>query len=130
MNARTLWNRARNAWDMSLGRGLGQILIWLIRGYQLTISPMTGPTCRYHPTCSAYALAAVRVHGPLKGSVLASWRLLRCNPWSGGGIDFVPEKGFWRGSSDVRPTQPEVPASPLGVPAPADPPGGLRPDRS
>lgn len=89
---------------MTLGRWIGQLLIWLIRGYQLTISPLTGPTCRYYPTCSAYGLRAIRVHGPIKGLVLTVWRLLRCNPWSRGGIDFVPEPGRWRGSKDVQPT--------------------------
>ena len=46
------------------------------------------PTCRYHPTCSAYASAAVRRHGVMRGSLKAAWRLLRCNPWSRGGVDY------------------------------------------
>ncbi len=66
------------------------ILIGLLRGYQAVISPMYGPTCKYYPSCSAYALTAVRRHGALKGTGLALWRLLRCNPWSLGGVDDVP----------------------------------------
>ena len=46
------------------------------------------PTCKYHPTCSRYASLALRKHGPLKGSALAAWRILRCNPWSAGGVDY------------------------------------------
>jgi uncharacterized protein len=60
-----------------------------IRAYQLLISPVLGPRCRYHPTCSAYAVEAIRTFGILRGAVLAAWRLLRCNPWSRGGLDPV-----------------------------------------
>jgi putative membrane protein insertion efficiency factor len=65
----------------------------LIRGYQLVISPMTGPTCKYYPSCSHYGIEAVREHGALVGSALAAWRVLRCNPWSVGGVDDVPARG-------------------------------------
>lgn len=75
---------------------LGWLLILPIRLYQQVISPMTPPTCRYYPSCSSYAIEAVTVHGPAKGPVLAGWRLLRCNPWSDGGLDPVPSKGSWR----------------------------------
>ncbi len=75
---------------MSVRRLLAQPLIWLIRGYQLLISPLTPPTCRYYPSCSAYAVTALERFGPLKGGYLAAWRLLRCNPWSPGGVDHVP----------------------------------------
>lgn len=68
----------------------GRALLFLLRGYQLFISPMTGPTCRYYPSCSQYAVVAVQRHGAIRGSLLAGWRLLRCNPWSAGGIDDVP----------------------------------------
>ena len=66
--------------------------IGLIRLYQKFISPLTPPRCKYYPTCSAYALEAYRKHGLIKGTVLSTWRLLRCNPWSLGGIDYVPER--------------------------------------
>ncbi len=95
---------ARRAWDKTLGRLLTAVLVVGIRGYQRVISPMFGPTCRYYPTCSAYALGAVRTHGPIKGFLLSVGRLARCNPWSPGGIDHVPERGSWRGGKDVRPT--------------------------
>jgi len=82
---------------MTLGRVLTYVLVLGIRGYQVTISPRLAPTCRYYPSCSNYALAAVRVHGPVKGSLLTVARLARCNPWSHGGIDHVPARGKWRG---------------------------------
>lgn len=68
------------------------LLLGFIRLYQLTISRMIGPVCRYHPSCSHYGYEAVKVHGALKGSVLTAWRILRCNPWSAGGFDYVPQR--------------------------------------
>lgn len=65
---------------------------FIIRAYQKYISPLKKPCCRYYPTCSEYALEAVRKHGALKGLILAAWRVLRCNPYSRGGVDYVPEK--------------------------------------
>ena len=55
-----------------------------------SISPLKPPCCRFTPTCSAYAIEALRKHGPIKGSLLAIWRILRCNPWGGSGYDPVP----------------------------------------
>lgn len=66
------------------------VLVGLIRVYQTVVSPMTGPTCKYYPSCSQYALVAIRTHGALRGTGLALWRILRCNPWSLGGVDDVP----------------------------------------
>ena len=60
-----------------------------IRLYQLTLSRALAPRCKYHPSCSEYAVEAIRSHGVLRGIVLALWRLLRCNPWSHGGFDPV-----------------------------------------
>ena len=65
-------------------------LIVLIRFYQICISPLKPPTCRFTPTCSAYALEALRKHGLFKGSWLAVRRILRCHPWGGSGYDPVP----------------------------------------
>jgi putative membrane protein insertion efficiency factor len=65
----------------------------LIRVYQWTISPLLGPRCRYYPSCSHYGYTAVERYGLVRGSVLAGWRILRCNPWSDGGIDDVPARG-------------------------------------
>lgn len=105
---RQVLSPAQKLWDLTLGRLLAGLLIGLIRGYQRFISPLRGPTCRYYPTCSAYALQAVRTHGPIKGTALSVGRLARCNPWSRGGIDHVPEKGSWRGRKDVLPTAERV----------------------
>lgn len=62
----------------------------LIRLYQVYISPLHRPSCRYYPTCSEYARQAILIHGPLRGILMASWRILRCNPFSAGGYDPVP----------------------------------------
>lgn len=67
-----------------------------VRLYQRFISPMLPARCRYHPSCSAYAVEAVRSYGVLRGAVLAAWRLLRCNPLSDGGIDHVADQRLFR----------------------------------
>ena len=72
---------------------LGAILRVMIRGYQLLVSPVLPGTCRYHPTCSAYALEAVSRHGPVLGCWLAAKRVARCHPWGGTGVDPVPGTG-------------------------------------
>lgn len=69
----------------------GMALRGLIRGYQLLVSPVLPASCRFYPSCSAYALEAVAKHGPLAGSWLAAKRVCRCHPWNDGGIDPVPE---------------------------------------
>ena len=71
-------------------RFIGWLLILPIRFYQKFISPLTPATCRFTPTCSHYAVEAIRKHGPFKGLALAIWRILRCNPWGGSGYDPVP----------------------------------------
>lgn len=68
------------------------ILIKLIRFYQVCISSRTAAHCRFTPTCSAYAIEAISVHGALKGSALTAWRILRCNPFCKGGYDPVPPR--------------------------------------
>jgi hypothetical protein len=68
------------------------LLIGLLKAYRFAISPLYGQVCRYHPSCSAYALEAVTVHGALKGTWLSVRRVGRCNPWSRGGYDPVPAK--------------------------------------
>ena len=65
-------------------------LIGLLRVYRKLVSPLYGQVCRFFPSCSAYALEAVTVHGAAKGSWLAARRLLRCHPWNPGGVDHVP----------------------------------------
>ena len=66
------------------------VLIGFLKLYRLTVSPLYGNVCRYYPSCSAYALRAVEVHGAVKGTYLAARRLLRCHPWTAGGYDPVP----------------------------------------
>ena len=67
-----------------------------VRAYQRFVSPALPARCKYHPTCSEYAVQAVRSHGILRGTVLAVWRVLRCNPWSRGGIDPVEAQTLFR----------------------------------
>ena len=69
---------------------LAHLLALPVRAYRLIFSPWVGHNCRYDPTCSAYALEALRVHGGLKGGWLALRRILRCHPWGGMGVDDVP----------------------------------------
>ena len=66
------------------------VSIAVMRAYRFAISPLYGQVCRYHPSCSRYALEAYQQHGFVRSSALTLWRLLRCNPWSRGGIDDVP----------------------------------------
>jgi putative membrane protein insertion efficiency factor len=68
------------------------VLIKLIELYRKGISPYKIPCCRFTPTCSEYAIEAIRIHGSIKGSFLALWRILRCHPLCKGGYDPVPEK--------------------------------------
>jgi uncharacterized protein len=67
-----------------------------IRLYQRFISPLLPRRCKYLPTCSDYAVQAVRTYGPARGFVLAGWRLLRCNPWSKGGVDYIEQQRLFR----------------------------------
>ncbi|MDC8758139.1 membrane protein insertion efficiency factor YidD [Janthinobacterium fluminis] len=69
------------------------LLLLLLRGYQLLLSPMLGQNCRFYPSCSSYALEAIGLHGAAKGSWLAAKRLCRCHPWHEGGVDPVPPAG-------------------------------------
>lgn len=66
------------------------LLIGFLKAYRMLISPLYGQVCRYHPSCSAYALGAVSEHGALRGGWLAVRRLTRCHPWAAGGYDPVP----------------------------------------
>ena len=75
-----------------LGRAVSWILVLPIVFYQKCITPYTPPSCRFRPTCSEYARQALLKHGPIKGMILAVWRIIRCNPWGGSGYDPVPDK--------------------------------------
>jgi uncharacterized protein len=92
------------------------VLLTPIRAYQRWISPAIAPRCRYYPTCSNYAVEAIRELGPVRGSILAAWRVLRCNPFSHGGVDELKDRWLFRGT----PTRSERRARPA-LPAPAGP---------
>jgi uncharacterized protein len=78
----------------------------LVRGYRLLVSPLVpatvGGRCKYHPSCSQYALDALREFGLARGLVLAVWRLLRCNPWSRGGVDYAHDQRVFPVASRAR----------------------------
>ncbi len=71
--------------------GIGGVYV-----YRCTLGALFPATCKYHPSCSQYAIEALRRYGLVRGSVLAGWRLLRCNPWSHGGVDHVEDQGLFR----------------------------------
>ncbi len=81
---------------MTVAGGLRAVAVAPIRAYQRVISPALPRHCKYEPTCSAYAVHAIRRYGILRGAVLAAWRLLRCNPWSHGGFDPVEAQRLFR----------------------------------
>jgi putative membrane protein insertion efficiency factor len=69
-----------------------RVLVALIAGYRLLLSPFLGANCRFYPTCSAYATEAIETHGALRGTWLAVMRILKCHPWHPGGVDPVPPR--------------------------------------
>lgn len=75
-----------------------RVLLVLLAGYRKFVSPLLGPRCRFYPSCSAYAVEAVQLHGAVRGSWLAVRRLARCHPFHAGGLDFVPGSPQARGS--------------------------------
>ena len=75
---------------MTLGQVAARPLVWLVRAYQLFVSPLTPATCRFYPSCSAYAVTALSRHGAFRGTWLTIRRLGRCHPWTAGGVDHVP----------------------------------------
>lgn len=124
---------------MRISRWPAEVLVAPIRFYQRFITPYTPATCRYYPTCSSYAVTALRTRGAVVGTALTVWRLLRCNPWSDGGIDHVPAHGWRReppapsGSSSVEEQASgpgaadlpdETPPGGAAAPAAAAPPAG------
>ncbi|WP_236865822.1 membrane protein insertion efficiency factor YidD [Brevibacterium daeguense] len=78
--------------------------VWFMRLYRLIISPLYGDVCRYYPSCSKYALDAFETKGAAVGTALAAWRVLRCNPFSSGGVDYVPGSLMARRSEAIRAT--------------------------
>ncbi len=84
--------RPAAAWYTASRSFVARSLMLLVRCYQLTLSPIMGRQCRFHPTCSHYALEVLETHGPVTGSWMALRRLLRCHPWHPGGIDEPPAR--------------------------------------
>jgi putative membrane protein insertion efficiency factor len=82
---------------------IARFLVVLVRGYQRGLSPLLGDRCKYHPTCSQYAVDALHEHGAVRGAVLAAWRVLRCNPWSAGGVDHARDQTLFRPRQERRP---------------------------
>jgi len=95
----------------TLPRGLKAIVLAPIVAYQRFVSPALPRRCKYYPTCSAYAVEAIREVGVVRGSILAAWRLVRCNPFSHGGYDPIEDRPFFKSAGD-RPAsdQPGAPA--------------------
>jgi uncharacterized protein len=79
----------------SAGRILVGMLLAPVRLYQRFVSPAIPSRCKYHPTCSAYAVEAIRELGPVRGPIVAGWRLLRCNPFSHGGYDPLEDRALF-----------------------------------
>jgi hypothetical protein len=75
---------------------LSSLVVAPIRGYQRLFSPVLGERCKYYPSCSRYAVQAIENYGILRGLVLAGWRVLRCNPWSHGGVDPVEDQRLFK----------------------------------
>ena len=92
-------------------RCVGALILVPIRAYRRFVSPALPNRCKYYPSCSAYAVEAIREVGALRGSILAAWRLLRCNPFSHGGYDPVENRTFFK-SAGERPgsSRPGAPA--------------------
>ncbi len=82
---------ANGAADVAKRSLLAWCLVGFVRFYQVVISPLLGPRCRFQPTCSSYALEAIRLHGGVKGGWLAAKRIAKCHPWGGFGYDPVPK---------------------------------------
>jgi putative membrane protein insertion efficiency factor len=100
-------------------RLLTALLIAPIRLYQRWISPAFAPRCRYYPTCSAYAVEAIRELGPFRGLILVAWRLLRCNPFSHGGVDELSDRRLFRNTPTRSEREQVPPLPPTGGSTPA-----------
>ena len=94
----------------TISRLAGALLLAPVRFYRRFVTPALPARCKYHPTCSAYAVEAVRELGPLRGTIVAAWRLARCNPWSNGGYDPLSQRRLFRPTDD-RPSSKPSPSS-------------------
>jgi uncharacterized protein len=91
-------------------RRLTELFLLPLHAYRRLISPLLAPRCKYYPSCSAYTVEAVRELGVARGALLGAWRLLRCNPWSHGGVDELCDRRLFRG----RPVRSERAREPAG----------------
>lgn len=105
------WRRVGVAALRLPGQVIVRVLLLLLWLYQNLVSPMRPPTCRYYPSCSSYAVGALRRHGAAKGTALALARVARCHPWAAGGLDPVPPVGRWRNPPEKTSAEP-TPADP------------------
>lgn len=87
---------------------LTALLLWPIRAYKLVVSPLLPPTCRFHPSCSVYAMGAIAVHGPVRGLYLAVRRIARCHPFHPGGLDPVPPRAGRTAEDLLAASQPDI----------------------
>jgi hypothetical protein len=90
-------------------RPVSSLMLALIGIYQRWVSPALPQRCKYYPTCSAYSVQAIRELGPVRGSIVAGWRLLRCNPLSDGGIDELEDRRLFRGQRRDHHQHPALP---------------------
>lgn len=98
--------RLAEIWRL-LGRGLRELLLLPLLVYQRLISPALPPRCKYYPSCSTYAVQAVRELGVIRGTIVAAWRVVRCNPWSVGGVDEVADRRLFPEHAHRHPHEPE-----------------------
>ena len=95
-------SRGAGRWLGAVAAAVARLPAWALVGavhaYRYTVGLVLPASCKYHPSCSEYAIAALRRYGLVRGSVLAGWRLLRCNPWSHGGVDRVEQQTLFGGS--------------------------------
>lgn len=81
-----------------LSDATGAILLLPVHAYRKLISPLLGPRCKYYPSCSTYAVDVVKMYGPIRGPILAAWRVMRCNPMSDGGFDYPEDQRLFKGA--------------------------------
>lgn len=79
-----------------LSKFTGAILLLPVHAYRKLISPLLGPRCKYYPSCSTYTVEVVRIYGPVRGPILAAWRVMRCNPLSDGGFDYPEDQKLFK----------------------------------
>jgi putative membrane protein insertion efficiency factor len=89
-------------WLWLAGAPVRVVILGVLNGYRRLVAPALGQRCRFYPSCSTYAEEAVRLHGAVKGSLLATWRVLRCSPLSAGGPDHIPAVGDWKSRAETK----------------------------